>query len=273
MTGERGIVFRIPPELLAMLPKREDCTPAAVAEAMRFLTDEWLVDVAADYAGKCILIAAALTIIERSLLPDRPAFWVTAGRRGGGKTTALIMLLMAATGMRPSAAAWSPNEEERRKALLSYLLAAVPAIVWDNIPRGTQISCPHIEKSCTTALYSDRTARRQRDGGRRRRRHPLLHRQQYRAAAATCLAKPPGRGSKSIAPTPKTGHSSTPIRSAGPKPTAAKILAALYTILLGNPVLRPGSTPRPRDTLQDLVAPRRLRRRTRRRATRYAHRR
>ena len=36
---QRGIVFRVPSELLAILPKREDCTPAAVAEAMKFLTD------------------------------------------------------------------------------------------------------------------------------------------------------------------------------------------------------------------------------------------
>ena len=151
-----GIVFRVPAKLLAILPKKEDCAPSAAAEAMRFLCDEWLVDVATTYAGKCVLIAAALTIIERSLLPDRPTFWVTAGRRGGGKTTTLIMLLMAVTGVRPPAAAWSPNEEERRKALLAYLLEALPAILWDNIPKGSQISCPHIEKSCTSSMYSDR---------------------------------------------------------------------------------------------------------------------
>jgi hypothetical protein len=151
-----GIVFRIPAKLLAILPKKKDCTPTAVAEAMRFLCDEWLVDVATTYRGKCVLIAAALTIIERSLLPDRPTFWVIAGRRGGGKTTTLIMLMMAVIGIRPPAAAWSPNEEERRKALLAYLLEAPPAILWDNIPKGSQISCPHIEKSCTSELYSDR---------------------------------------------------------------------------------------------------------------------
>ena len=32
----------------------------------------------------------------------------------------------------------------------------MPYILWDNIARGTQISCPHIEKSCTSAYYSDR---------------------------------------------------------------------------------------------------------------------
>ena len=32
----------------------------------------------------------------------------------------------------------------------------VPAVVWDNIPRGSAISCPSIEKSLTAAVYSDR---------------------------------------------------------------------------------------------------------------------
>jgi hypothetical protein len=58
--------------------------------------------------------------------------------------------------VRPAAAAWSTNEEERRKALMSYFLYGVAYILWDNIERGTQISCPHIEKSCTAAYYSDR---------------------------------------------------------------------------------------------------------------------
>jgi hypothetical protein len=153
---DRGIVFHIPHKMMQVLPDRRDCTPSAVKQAIEFLTDDWLVDVATDYAGKCILLADAMTIIERSLLPDRPAFFVSAGRRGGGKTTALAMVIMSATGQRPAAAAWSPNDEERRKALMAYYLEGVPYIVWDNIPRGTQISCPHIEKSCTSAYYTDR---------------------------------------------------------------------------------------------------------------------
>jgi hypothetical protein len=66
------------------------------------------------------------------------------------------MLIKAVTGIWPAAAAWSSNEDERRKALLSYFMAGVPYILWDNIARGTQISCPHIEKSCTAAYYADR---------------------------------------------------------------------------------------------------------------------
>jgi hypothetical protein len=152
----RGIVFEIPDQVRAIMPRPVDCTDAAVAEAMRFLCDEWLCDVLTDYHGKCIIIAAALTMIERSLLPDRPAFWVTAGRRGGGKTTTLSMLISAITGNLPAASAWSTNEEERRKAIMAQFMFGAPYILWDNITRGSQINCPHIEKSCTSAFYSDR---------------------------------------------------------------------------------------------------------------------
>jgi hypothetical protein len=152
----RGILFIVDKALWDGLPKREDCTEDAVRKAMQYLCDDWLCDVATDYTGKCTLIALALTMIERNLLDNRPAFFVTAGRRGGGKTTTLIMLLMAIMGTHPSAAAWSPNEEERRKAVMSYFDAGSTYILWDNIARGTQISCPHIERSCTAAFYSDR---------------------------------------------------------------------------------------------------------------------
>jgi hypothetical protein len=81
----RGIAFHIARELIELVPNRKNCTPDAVADAMRFLAEDWLCDVATDHAGKCTLIAAGLSIIERSLLPDRPTFFVTAGRRGGGK--------------------------------------------------------------------------------------------------------------------------------------------------------------------------------------------
>jgi hypothetical protein len=153
---QRGVVFRIPAELLSLLPKTVDCTPRAVAKAMRFLADDWLVDVATDYEGKCILIALALTILERLLLPERPAYIVTAGQRGGGKTTAVSMISLAVLGHRAAAVAWSTSEEERRKALFAFLGAGLPLIAWDNIARGTAISCPSIEKALTAETYTDR---------------------------------------------------------------------------------------------------------------------
>ncbi len=233
----RGIVFKLRKELRAVLPRRDCCTEAAVLEAMQFLCDDWLCDVATDYTGKCTLIAAALTVIERSLLPDRPAFFVTAGRRGGGKTTTLVMLIMAVTGIWPAAAAWSTNEEERRKALLSYFLSGVSYILWDNIPRGSQISCPHIEKSCTAAYYSDRR----------------LGVSEMVATAASTIHFFTGNN---IGPCGDLASRSLHIRLAVDRPDPenrafrhpdpigwteshrAEILRALYTVLLGNPMLR-----------------------------------
>ncbi len=152
----RNLVFRIEPRLIEMMPAAEYRTPDGAAGALDFLCQRWLCDVATDFQGKCVLIAMALTIIERVLLPERPAFFVTAGKRGGGKTTALAMVILAVTGRKPAASAWSSSEEERRKAVLAYLAEGLPAIVWDNIPVGTTIACPTIEKVLTAESYSDR---------------------------------------------------------------------------------------------------------------------
>jgi hypothetical protein len=240
---DRGIIFIVQRELRAAVPDPEHCDDVRVRAAIHFLCDEWLGDVATDFVGKCTIIAAALTIIERSLLPDRPVFFITAGRRGGGKTTTLTMLIMALTGIRPAAAAWSSNEEERRKALLSYFLFGVSYIIWDNIPRGTQISCPHVEKSCTAAFYSDRK----------------LGVSEVVATAASTIHFFTGNN---IGPRGDLASRSLMVRLQvdradpenrrfkHPDPVGwtedhrAEILQALYTILLGNPMLRG-----PRDTV------------------------
>lgn len=143
-------------------PIFSDCVPAGVPsdeevrDALSYLLDEWFVDVALDRVGKCVAVILALTVLQRALLPERPAFFVTAGQRGGGKTTLVSMIIMAILGRRPGAAAWSSNEEERKKALFSYLRQGVAAVVWDNIPRGTPVSCPHIEAALTATETSDR---------------------------------------------------------------------------------------------------------------------
>jgi hypothetical protein len=233
----RGIIFIIPKELRAIIPERKDCTKKAVKAAMQFLCDEWLCDVATDFTGKCTIIVAALTLIERSLLPDRPTFFVTAGRRGGGKTTTLTMMIMAVTGIRPSAAAWSTNEEERRKALMSYFLYGVPYILWDNIARGTQISCPHIERSCTSAFYSDRR---------------LGVSEMVRTAASTIhfftgnnIGPRGDLASRSLRVRLEVNRFDPENRKfKHPDPVGwtddhrAEILAAFYTILMGNPQLK-----------------------------------
>jgi hypothetical protein len=246
LNRNRGIIFEIPKEVRAIIPGPKDCTKAAVRQAMQFLCNTWLCDVATDWSGKCTVIAAALTLIERSLLEERPAFVVTAGRRGGGKTTLLYMLIMAVTGVKPAASAWSNNEEERRKALLSYFLYGVPYILWDNIPRGSGISCPHIERSCTANFYIDRK----------------LGVSEAVATAASTIhfftnnnIRPRGElASRSLhirlnvdRPDPENRKFKHPDPIGWTDDNRAEILRALYTTLLGNPQLEtahdaPGKT-------------------------------
>jgi hypothetical protein len=238
---ERGIIFIIPNDLRAVIPAAQDCTQERVRAAMKFLCDEWLVDVATDYVGKATIVAAALTLIERSLLPERPAFFVTAGRRGGGKTTTVIMAIIGVTGVHPTVSAFSTNEEERRKVLLSQFMLSMPYILWDNIARGTQISCAHIEKSCTSAYYADRK---------------LGVSEMVSTAASTIRfftgnnINPRGElASRSLhirldvdRADPENRKYEHPDPFGWTENHRAEILSALYTILLGNPQLK-----KPRD--------------------------
>jgi hypothetical protein len=150
-----GLFHRIDPVLRKCLPEKKP-TDEEIKKAVRFLLDEWLVDVTLDAVGKCVAILLALTLLERALLPERPAFFVTAGQRGGGKTTLVSMIIAAVQGRRPAAAAWSDNAEERKKALFAYLRQGVAALIWDNIARGANISCAHIEAALTAPEISDR---------------------------------------------------------------------------------------------------------------------
>jgi len=149
------LFHRIDPALRSCLPQGE-LTQEEIKEALKFLLNEWLVDVALDPVGKCVAVLLALTLLQRALLPERPAFFVTAGQRGGGKTTLISMIITAVLGRRATAAAWSDSVEERKKALFSYLRQGVASLVWDNIARGSTISCPHIEAALTAPEISDR---------------------------------------------------------------------------------------------------------------------
>lgn len=242
LNRERGIVFRVPRQVQDLIPTVSDCTASAVAEAMRFLADDWLADVSSDYQGKTVLIAAAATVLQRLLLPERPAFFIAAGQRGGGKTTAVSMISLGVLGCRAAAAAWSTQEEERRKALLAYLGEGVPLICWDNIPRGATISCPSLERALTAETYTDR----------------VLGVSESRTVPATAVHMFTGNN---IAPRGDMASRSLSVRLNVDRPDPenrvfrhpdpigwteahrGRILAALYTILLGNPRLRDGAPP------------------------------
>ena len=86
---------------------------------------------------------AAQQPLERTILPERPAYFVSAGQRGGGKTTLTNMIAIATTWIPASAAWWSTDHEEQRKSLLADLGENPALICWDNIPRGMAIASPH----------------------------------------------------------------------------------------------------------------------------------
>jgi hypothetical protein len=231
-----GIVFFVEPELAAIMPSREQCDEAAVAEALKFLIEEWLCDVLTDFTGKCTAITAALTLIERSLLDERPTFFVTAGIRGCGKTTLIRKLIEAVLGVQAAASAWSSREEERRKALMAYLMSGVAYVLWDNIPRGEAISCPHIEKACTATVFSDR----------------ILGESQTVAASAAAVQLFTGNNvwpagdlaSRSLVirlgadrTDPENREFKHPDVVTWTRTNRRRILRALYTVLLGNPTL------------------------------------
>ena len=150
------IFYEIEPAFLQCVPDPATITDQHAVDAYNFLANEWLVDVTTNADGKAVAISAALTMIQRIALDQRPAFFIVAGQRGGGKTTLASMITTAALGRPPAAAAWASNEDERRKALLSHLRVGAASIVWDNIPRGAVVQCPHLERALTSAEYTDR---------------------------------------------------------------------------------------------------------------------
>jgi hypothetical protein len=226
-------VFCIEPKILQLLPQGA-VSDSEIAEAMRFLTEDWLADVPTDYAGKCTLIALALSVLERQLLGERPAFFVTAGKRGTGKTTAVTMIALALTAKRAAAAAWSFEEEERRKAVFAAMLQSVPLIVWDNIKLGAAISCATIEKTLTSLEIEDRVL-----GESRMERTPCTTIQVFTGNNIT----PKGdMASRSLnirlnteRPDPENREFKHPDPIEWTLAHRGAIIKALYTILLGNP--------------------------------------
>src|SRR4051794_4329976 len=231
------LYFAIEPALRSLIPN--DVSREATGDALDFLCNAWLCDVAASFEGKCILIAAALTIIERALLAERPAFFVSAGRRGGGKTTAITMLVLAVTGLKPPAAAWSKNEEERRKAFLSYLSQALPVIVWDNLGNGEMVACKFFDALLTSETYSDRVL-----GATEQRVVPSSTIHLFSGNNIGPKGDTASRSFKARLEVTRPDPENRDFAHADPMAWTldhrGRILQALYVILLGNEQLQPG---------------------------------
>jgi hypothetical protein len=185
----RGIAFIIDEKLRQCLPQGRIKDEAQVAAALDFLLNDWLVDVECTFVNKCNAIALALTIIERSLLAERPVGFLTSPTPESGKTTLAKMLIVAVTGIDAVAFAWSPNEEERRKALLASLFRCRTGLYpMGQHRRRRARPVPASRAELHGELLRRPQARRERVHQRRRRDDPHLHREQYRIERRNVVA-------------------------------------------------------------------------------------
>ena len=204
---------------------------------MEFLCDEWLVDVATDYAGKA-------TTHCRRAHPDRalavagPAVLLRHRRAARhGKTTTLTMLIMAVTGDAASGGGVVDQRGGAAQGTDELLPLGMPYILWDNIARGTADLVPaHREVLHLRVLFRPQ-ARRQRDGPRC---HSTIH-----FFTGNNIGAKGDLASRSlhirldvdrVDPENRTFKHPDPV--GWTENHRAEILAALYTILLGNPQLK-----------------------------------
>src|SRR5262249_21299519 len=82
----RGIAFIIDEKLRKHLPRERVRDDTKVAEALRFLVNDWMTDVKCSFTDKCNAITLALSIIERSLLADRAIAFITSPTPHSGNT-------------------------------------------------------------------------------------------------------------------------------------------------------------------------------------------
>jgi hypothetical protein len=167
-----GVMFQIEPAVAAAMPEPSAVTMETAKAAYKWLTDEFLVDVSATAAGKAVLVALKLTIIQRHCFSnERPGFLITAGNAGTGKTTCINMISEALFGRSAAAARWGDTPKDRGTALFSYCRENVPSIVWDNIRRGTGVDDDNIAAALTSRAVRDR----------------LFHTQETQEVAATTI--------------------------------------------------------------------------------------
>ena len=231
-----GLVMRCDPALLRLMPDRAACDGHAVLNAFKFLADDWLCDVPADHHSKCVMIAYALSIIERLLFPARPVFLFTAGQRAVGKTTALQMLVTAVTGSSPPAAAWADNNRSARRRSLPICAKGCQPSYGIMCRAAISLASNELNRACSFATYSDR----------------ILGVSEFGVAPAYTIhvftgnnVEPTGdlasRSLEARLAVDRADPQNRPVNRHDPvewtRADRGAILQALYTILLGNPQL------------------------------------
>jgi hypothetical protein len=117
-------------------------------------------------------------------------------------------------------------------------------LTWDNISRGSTISCPHVERALTNEFYSDRVLGVS--------QHRLVLSSTVHIFTGNNITPRGDMASRSLVvrlavsrPDPENRRFEHPDPLAWTEAHRGEILASLFTILLGNPRRRPGDHPPP----------------------------
>jgi len=152
---EHSLIMKCPAGILESIP-RHRTFEAQARESFQWLCDEWLGDVSTDIVGKAGVIACALTLIQRSMLTERPMFLFDAGLRGGGKTTAAQMAIGVVEGLKALPNPWSPEAVERKKVIFTHAREGRDIPFFDNVPNGHTLSDATFDMVCTSDALTDR---------------------------------------------------------------------------------------------------------------------
>lgn len=101
-------------------------------------------------------LALMMTMMQRPLMKTAPAFAAVAPQPGTGKSTLIEIASIAVHGFPIASHPLSGNEEELRKAIMSMLIAKIPAVMFDNIGKGSAIGSNLLAKLITGEESTDR---------------------------------------------------------------------------------------------------------------------
>ena len=124
---------------------------------MTFLFDEWLVDVALDRRGQVRGDTTGAYSASTRAFARAPCLLRDCGPTGRRKDDLNQHDHCRRLGPAPCRRGMVGQcRGTQRRRLFSYLRQGVASLVWDNIARGSNISCPHIEAALTASEISDR---------------------------------------------------------------------------------------------------------------------
>lgn len=145
-----GLYFNIDPKV------KIDVTMSAEA-GWAAIRDELLCDFPFESElHKAGALAMMLTMMQRPLMKTAPAFAAVAPQPGTGKSTLIEVASIAVHGFPIASHPLSGNEEELRKAIMSMLVAKIPAVMFDNIGKGSAIGSNLLAKLITGEESTDR---------------------------------------------------------------------------------------------------------------------